>query len=137
MSNIEFYMAVDGGAPKPVSIEQIATITNAITAVLRLSEPSSGDSIPAARHTESRRGFPETKPPKGERTIDYASRAALQFNGEGFTVTALRDKMFEIGWKTKSTSPRDQVNVVRSTIKGKHGWSYNEENQLWHYQPTH
>jgi hypothetical protein len=72
-----------------------------------------------------------SKPPVGERTIDYAERAAASFR-DYFTIVELHDAMKQMGWKTTSRTRAIAVSAVRQVVKESKKFRY-EEQGMWRF----
>jgi hypothetical protein len=73
-------------------------------------------------------------PPVGERSIDYAIRAA-DFLPLKFTLRQITDKMLAMGWKTKSEGIKARTNSVRATIRDRDDF-INYHDGFWGYGPN-
>lgn len=137
MTNIEFLVSVDGAAPKAMDVQQVAYLSRLIVSMRSAapvtlpvtSEPPRVE-VPV---TNRGRFFPPT-PPIGERSIDYAIKAALSFGNASFTLNELLLGMESRGWTTRSETKRDKVNVVRATVRSRSDFTNHGEG-LWTYEP--
>ncbi len=137
MTKIEFLVSVDGSEPKPIDVQQVAEFARVI---LLMRSPASFSPPMSAEPTRSetpappaRRSFPPV-PPLGERSIDYAVKAAAFYEGASFTLHELLVRMEEGGWKTRSETVRDKVNVVRATVRERADF-VNQGEGRWTYEP--
>lgn len=130
MTKIEFLVSVDGSEPKPLDVQEVADFAKLI---LMMRDPTSTSPPPKPPGTQRPRPIPPG-PPVGERSIDYAIKAALTFNGASFSLNELLASMESVGWKTRAESKRNRVNTVRATIRDHDDFSNHGEGQ-WSYDP--
>lgn len=137
MTKIEFLVSVDGSDPKPIDVQQVAEFAKVILS-MRTPAPVipnvlSGPKPLGVPVTPARRSFPPV-PPIGERSIDYAVKAAESYGGTSFTLHELLLRMEASGWKTRSETVRDKVNVIRATVRERSDFVNHGEGR-WTYEP--
>ena len=116
MTQIQFYVSVDGSKPQPIDTYEIVALIKMVDKFANVATPSPMIG-PANSEGVTTRPFPSV-PAAGERALDYMIKAAETLAVDQPTsYSELGDIMVRMGWQTTTIRGAKRNNVLRQTAK--------------------